>query len=309
MPHLKRSSGLIFFVVLLLPASTATEVWANSTPPRRELYTTSCACDYQSCNTGTYQNTYTYNGCSGCCNTNWRWCGSQYGPSMYKTICSNCHSSCATCYGSGYSRCNTCPSNKHLYTGNLGYYCVYCTSNAHCSSGYCYDNDYCKSCTSPCLKCEPGISGHSGNGYCTSCVAGKHAYESIMGYDYCYECNSNTPGASGTCTAGKYCNTWTTVSDHYCEDCTSPCASCTGVGNLGSSQGKCLTCEGTKCAAARAPLARAFLSPQPSSQEISRPRWGWLLLGVCRRSRLPCESQVRVVSVVAKQQLRRQRLH
>lgn len=100
---------------------------------RALLWTSSCACSYATCASDEYRSDSTY--CNSCCSSFGGTCDFWLHKTSFTTTCASCHSSCATCSGSGSDSCATCPSGRYFYDGILGDYCYVCTQDSHCPGG------------------------------------------------------------------------------------------------------------------------------------------------------------------------------
>lgn len=109
---------------------------------RALLWTSSCACSYATCASDEYRSDSTY--CNSCCSSFGGTCDLSFHKTSFTTTCASCHSSCATCSGSGSGSCATCPSGRYFYDGILGDYCYVCTQDSHCPGG---------------TECSTGLSG------------------------------------------------------------------------------------------------------------------------------------------------------
>ena len=164
------------------------------------------------------------------CGSNQR-CSKPY-TSAYKCV-AKCHSTCATCDGTGSASCKTCPTGRYLYRGKAGTYCSVCTSTSGCTSNQVcdipilYGSNKCvakPTCHSTCGTCDgPGRDD------CKTCATGLHLYDAIYPLnDYCYECTSDYHCASNQVCSKPYTSAYKCVAKPTCH---STCATCDSTGS------------------------------------------------------------------------------
>ncbi|KAL4486105.1 hypothetical protein ABPG72_012158 [Tetrahymena utriculariae] len=126
--------------------------------------------------------------------------------------CQKCYLNCLTCNGANLNQCLTCQNDLILKSDN----------SCGCNSGQFIDisnknSIKCNKCDSTCLECQ----GSQPN-QCLSC-----SKTSENKYLYKNQCYQNQPPAT-------YCD----PSNNICQDCQSPCSTCSGIG-----QSDCTACQ------------------------------------------------------------------